>query len=300
MADITIVGGINIDIEGRPYAPLRREDSNPGKISIAYGGVGRNITENVARMGGRAAMISMIGEDHMGRAAREHLRELGAREGRALAGALELDELAASRHDDVGVDLGGRVLFIAEVEQRNAAAFAYADGGYLVFERDFGNFAVGAHSAQRVEERDEARGYRRGPRAAVGLQNVAVYRYRALAEARHVYGGAQRAAYEPLYLAAARVALSAAYLALHAALRRAREHRVFRRYPAAARATKEWRHFVVYRSGAEDVRVAPADEGRALGVAVDGAFENYRAQHVAGAPVCAERLHASVPPSTPS
>ena len=58
MADITIVGGINIDIEGRPYAPLRREDSNPGKISIAYGGVGRNITENVARMGGSAAMIS--------------------------------------------------------------------------------------------------------------------------------------------------------------------------------------------------------------------------------------------------
>ena len=77
MADITIVGGINIDIEGRPYAPLRREDSNPGKISIAYGGVGRNITENVARMGGSAAMISTIGEDHMGRAAREHLRELG-------------------------------------------------------------------------------------------------------------------------------------------------------------------------------------------------------------------------------
>ncbi len=50
MADITVIGGINIDIEGRPYDVLRREDSNPGRISLSYGGVGRNITENVARL----------------------------------------------------------------------------------------------------------------------------------------------------------------------------------------------------------------------------------------------------------
>lgn len=77
MADISVIGGINIDIEGRPYEALRREDSNPGKISLSYGGVGRNITENVVRMGGNVAMISVIGGDHMGLGAKEHLKALG-------------------------------------------------------------------------------------------------------------------------------------------------------------------------------------------------------------------------------
>ena len=48
MAEITIIGGINIDIEGCPFGSLKAEDSNPGKISLAYGGVGRNIAENAA------------------------------------------------------------------------------------------------------------------------------------------------------------------------------------------------------------------------------------------------------------
>lgn len=77
MADITVIGGINIDIEGRPYEALRREDSNPGRISLSYGGVGRNITENAARMGGKTAMVSVIGGDHMGLGAKEHLKSLG-------------------------------------------------------------------------------------------------------------------------------------------------------------------------------------------------------------------------------
>ncbi len=76
MAEITIIGGINIDIEGKPDGPLKYEDSNPGKISISYGGVGRNITENAARMGGDVAMISVIGGDQMGAGAKEHLASL--------------------------------------------------------------------------------------------------------------------------------------------------------------------------------------------------------------------------------
>lgn len=63
MAEISIIGGINIDIEGCPFRALQPEDSNPGKISLAYGGVGRNIVENAARLGGDVAMISVIGDD---------------------------------------------------------------------------------------------------------------------------------------------------------------------------------------------------------------------------------------------
>lgn len=77
MADITVIGGINIDIEGCPRKPLVPSDSNPGDISISYGGVGRNIVENVARLGGNVAMISLTGDDFLGKNARDHLAGLG-------------------------------------------------------------------------------------------------------------------------------------------------------------------------------------------------------------------------------
>ena len=77
MAKITVIGGINIDIEGSPFKPLLKEDSNPGRIEMSFGGVGRNIVENVARAGGNAAMISVVGVDHMGQSAVRHLEGLG-------------------------------------------------------------------------------------------------------------------------------------------------------------------------------------------------------------------------------
>ena len=77
MAKITVIGGINIDIEGSPFKPLLKEDSNPGRIEMSFGGVGRNIVENVARAGGRVAMISVVGDDHMGQSAVHHLADLG-------------------------------------------------------------------------------------------------------------------------------------------------------------------------------------------------------------------------------
>ena len=77
MAEITIVGGINIDIEGSPFEKLKYQDSNPGRINLAFGGVGRNITENAARLGGDVAMVSVIGDDQMGQAAKAELEGLG-------------------------------------------------------------------------------------------------------------------------------------------------------------------------------------------------------------------------------
>ena len=78
MAEIIIVGGINIDIEGSPFAKLLDRDSNPGTVSIAYGGVGRNIAENLARLGKSVGMLSVVGNDELGKGAKEHLAGLGA------------------------------------------------------------------------------------------------------------------------------------------------------------------------------------------------------------------------------
>ena len=74
---IGIIGGINIDIEGVPFNKIKYQDSNPGTIRISYGGVGRNIAENVARLGGDCAMISVISDEPMSQGAVRELKELG-------------------------------------------------------------------------------------------------------------------------------------------------------------------------------------------------------------------------------
>ena len=77
MSDVSIIGGITADVEGNPYNQLIQGDSNPGKISMSYGGVGRNITENLARLGTSVNFISVAGDDFPGRGAARELQELG-------------------------------------------------------------------------------------------------------------------------------------------------------------------------------------------------------------------------------
>ena len=77
MSEVSIIGGITADIEGHPYSRLIQGDSNPGKISMSYGGVGRNITENLARLGVSVNFISVAGNDFPGRGAVRELQDLG-------------------------------------------------------------------------------------------------------------------------------------------------------------------------------------------------------------------------------
>jgi pseudouridine kinase len=77
MSEISIIGGIMADIEGHPYNQLIQGDSNPGTISMSYGGVGRNITENLARMGTSVNFVSVAGDDFAGKGAVRELEDLG-------------------------------------------------------------------------------------------------------------------------------------------------------------------------------------------------------------------------------
>ena len=73
---VAIIGGITVDVEGRPDLDLVFQDSNPGEIKISYGGVGRNITENLGRLGVPVTFISRVGDDFMGLSIKEHLEKL--------------------------------------------------------------------------------------------------------------------------------------------------------------------------------------------------------------------------------
>lgn len=74
---VTVVGGANVDIQGFPYNALTYEDSNPGTIKVSSGGVGRNIGENLVRLGVDVKLITAIGRDIYGNKLIEESKSIG-------------------------------------------------------------------------------------------------------------------------------------------------------------------------------------------------------------------------------
>lgn len=58
-----VIGGANVDVKARTTAPLVAGTSNPGTVVRTPGGVGRNVAENLARLGSRVALVSTVGSD---------------------------------------------------------------------------------------------------------------------------------------------------------------------------------------------------------------------------------------------
>lgn len=74
---VTVIGGANIDIKGKPYKELKQHTSNPGYINIAPGGVGRNIAHNLAQLNVPVTFLSVVGNDDEGRRLLEETRQAG-------------------------------------------------------------------------------------------------------------------------------------------------------------------------------------------------------------------------------
>lgn len=60
---VTVAGGVNVDIGGRPAAALVARDSNPGAVQTSLGGVGRNIAHNMALLGLDVRLLTAFGDD---------------------------------------------------------------------------------------------------------------------------------------------------------------------------------------------------------------------------------------------
>ncbi len=65
VAPISIIGASMIDIIGRSFEPIIVRDSNPGLIHMAAGGVSRNVSENLARLGVPVNFITALGNDRL-------------------------------------------------------------------------------------------------------------------------------------------------------------------------------------------------------------------------------------------
>ena len=74
---IVCIGGANIDIQSSSLAPVKLRDSNPSHIQFSAGGVGRNIAENLSRLGQNVKMISATGDDFFGKYIRDESQKAG-------------------------------------------------------------------------------------------------------------------------------------------------------------------------------------------------------------------------------
>jgi pseudouridine kinase len=65
-APALVIGAAGLDIVGRLRNELQLGSSSPARIRTSYGGVARNVAENLARLGQPVRLLSVVGEDQVG------------------------------------------------------------------------------------------------------------------------------------------------------------------------------------------------------------------------------------------
>lgn len=75
--DIVVIGGSNMDLHARAAEPVMMGSSMSGTAVISPGGVGRNLAENLARLGDSVALVSVVGNDPIGDEVVEYTRSVG-------------------------------------------------------------------------------------------------------------------------------------------------------------------------------------------------------------------------------
>jgi len=64
---VLVIGASSLDVKGRALGPLVAGTSNQGLVHSSLGGVGRNIAENLSRLGVPPVLLSAIGADGTGK-----------------------------------------------------------------------------------------------------------------------------------------------------------------------------------------------------------------------------------------
>lgn len=73
---VCVIGGANLDIQGLSDTPIVMADSNPGQVTKSFGGVGRNIAENLARLGVQTSFVAAIGDGMFSQELLRYMEEL--------------------------------------------------------------------------------------------------------------------------------------------------------------------------------------------------------------------------------
>lgn len=135
---VVCLGAANVDRKLRTLAPLQPGTSNPASAEEVYGGVARNIAENLVRLNLPVALLTALGEDSAGRKLQDHAQAAGI----DTRGSLTLQDGATGTYTAILDDKGELVVALADMAlydritpaflasrqpQRAAAALTVAD-----------------------------------------------------------------------------------------------------------------------------------------------------------------------------
>ena len=107
-----VVGGVNMDIGGISFSKLVSEDSNPGKVMMSPGGVGRNIAHNLSLLGADVRLLTAFGEDLHGKQIAASCAELGI----DLSHALRIPGASTSTYLYIANSDGDMALAVSDME----------------------------------------------------------------------------------------------------------------------------------------------------------------------------------------
>ena len=107
-----VCGGANIDIGAHSFAPLRARDSNPGRVELSLGGVGRNIAHNMRLLGVPTYLLTALGGDSRALQIEQSCRELGI----DLSHALRVPDGRTSTYVFVGDSDGDMAIAVSDME----------------------------------------------------------------------------------------------------------------------------------------------------------------------------------------
>jgi pseudouridine kinase len=108
---VVCMGAANLDRKLRSLAPLALTTSNPASQVESFGGVARNIAENLARLGTPVALLTAVGSDSSGAALLAHAESAGI----DTHGALRLEDAASGTYTAVLDANGDMVVALADM-----------------------------------------------------------------------------------------------------------------------------------------------------------------------------------------
>lgn len=74
---VLVIGGAGTDVVGTVRGDLQMGTSNPASIRLSFGGVARNVAENLARLGQPAVLVTAVGVDQTGEQLLAHCHQAG-------------------------------------------------------------------------------------------------------------------------------------------------------------------------------------------------------------------------------
>ena len=109
---VVVIGGANVDIGGTPYNKLIPEDSNPGRINITFGGVGRNIAHNLVNLGINVKLITAVGNDSFGTEILSYCEKAGIN----TEYSIKVDNVRSSMYMYINDEVGDMKLALSDMD----------------------------------------------------------------------------------------------------------------------------------------------------------------------------------------